>query len=269
MAVEAARSRGRKPSRGEPVIDRAFALLGAFSTSRRSLALAELARACGQPASTTLRLANRLIAAGALERREDGRFVIGLRLWEMGALAPRGMGLRQVALPHMTDLVEATHENVLLAVLDGNRGLIIERLSGHQAAYMPFAATGDIPLYYTSAGLVLLAFAPAMLQEQVLLEPMTMAPDPVPASPREVRARLAQIRRDGFCLVKAVPLSATPPVASAAVPITRGGHEVIAALSVVMHGQGAEPSTLLPSLRAAATAIARELDMADFGRVGR
>ena len=61
-------------------------------------------------------------AWGALERDDDGRYRIGLRLWELGALAPRGLGLREAALPFMEDLYEVTHENVQLAVRDGRRG---------------------------------------------------------------------------------------------------------------------------------------------------
>jgi DNA-binding IclR family transcriptional regulator len=251
--------RGRKPAQGEPVIDRAFALLSAFNPNRRSLSLTDLARLSGQPTSTTLRLANRLVAWGALERRADGRYVVGLRMWQVGALAPRSMGLRQVALPHMTDLVEATHENVLLVVLDGDKGLIVERLSGHLATFMPYSATGEIPLYFTASGLVLLAHASPTLQEAVLAGPMPMPPSRTPADPREVRRQLAEGRRDGAVIIRAVPTSATPAVASAAVAIRSKG-QVVAALSVVMHGHGNEPTSLLPALRVAASAIARGLD---------
>lgn len=252
-------ARGQKPPKSDPVIDRALALLSAFTPSRRSLSLTDLARLTEQPTSTTLRLANRLVAWGALERREDGKFVVGLRMWQVGALAPRSMGLRQVALPHMTDLVEATHENVLLVVLDGNRGVIVERLSGHLATYMPYSATGEIPLYFTTSGLVLLAHASPTLQEAVLAGPMPMPPSRTPAVPREVRRQLAEARRDGACVIKAVPSSATPAVASAAVAIKSKG-EVVAALSIVMHGHGSDPGAMLPALRVSAAAIARQLE---------
>ena len=252
-------ARGQKPPKSDPVIDRALALLAAFTPSRRSLSLTDLARLTDQPTSTTLRLANRLVAWGALERGQDGKFVVGLRVWQVGALAPRSMGLRQVALPHMTDLVEATHENILLVVLNGDKGLIVERLSGHLATFMPYSATGEIPLYFTTSGLVLLAHASPTLQEAVLAGPMPMPPSRIPADPKEVRRQLADARRDGAFIIKAVPSSATPAVASAAVAIKSKG-EVVAALSVVMHGHGSDPGSLLPALRVAASAISRGLD---------
>lgn len=257
--VSARPGRGQKPPKSDPVIDRALALLAAFTPSRRSLSLTDLARITTQPTSTTLRLANRLIAWGALERQQDGKYVVGLRVWQVGALAPRSMGLREVALPHMTDLVEATHENVLLVVLNGEKGLIVERLSGHLATFMPYSATGEIPLYFTASGLVLLAHASPTVQEGILAAPMPMPPGRTLADPKYVRQQLAAARRDGAVVIKAVPSSSTPAVASAAVAVKHKG-EVVAALSVVMHGHGSDPAALLPALRVAASAISRGLE---------
>ncbi len=59
------------------------------------LTVTELARRTGLPLTTTHRLAGELVAGGALERGEDGRYRIGLRLWEIASLAPRGLGLRE------------------------------------------------------------------------------------------------------------------------------------------------------------------------------
>ena len=84
--------RGRRPPQGDPVVDRAFALLAAFDAGHRSLSLGELSRRSGIPTSSALRLATRLMAWGALERDANGRFTIGLRLWEVASLAPRGAG---------------------------------------------------------------------------------------------------------------------------------------------------------------------------------
>jgi hypothetical protein len=129
----APRVRGRKPSKGDPVVHRALSLLDAFSAGRRSMNLAELSHRSGLPTSTTLRLATRLMEWGALERLPGGDFVIGLKLWEIASLAPRGHGLRDVAMPYLSDLAEATRQHVLLAVRDGTEAMLVERLSAHHA----------------------------------------------------------------------------------------------------------------------------------------
>ena len=126
-------ARGKRPPQGEPVIDRALSLLSAFDAGQRRLSLAELSRRSGIPVSSTLRLAGHLVRWGALERDEEGRYCVGLRLLEVASLAPRGHGLRQVAMPFMSDLAEVTHQHVQLAVREGTEATLVERLSAHQA----------------------------------------------------------------------------------------------------------------------------------------
>lgn len=108
------------------MVDRAVALLSAFRADRRVLTLFERSRLSGQPTSTEDRLAGRLVEWGELERLDDGRYVVGLRLLEVASLAPRGHGVRELA---MGDLAEATHQHVLLAVLEEDEALLVERLS--------------------------------------------------------------------------------------------------------------------------------------------
>ncbi|MFC3574409.1 helix-turn-helix domain-containing protein [Streptomyces yaanensis] len=51
----APRRRGGRPAEGQPVIDRAFALLGSFDGDHRAQTLAELAQRSGIPRSSALR----------------------------------------------------------------------------------------------------------------------------------------------------------------------------------------------------------------------
>lgn len=115
------------------MVDRVLAVLGAFSPDRPALSLSDLSRRAGLPLSTTHRIVGELARRGALERQEDGRYRVGLWLWEVASLSPRGMGLREAAMPFLEDLYEATHENVQLAVLDAPEVVYVERISGRNA----------------------------------------------------------------------------------------------------------------------------------------
>src|SRR5881628_2986134 len=90
--------------------DRLLAVLGAFDRDSPALSLAEISRRAELPLTTAHRLVGALTAWGALERDESGGYHIGLRLWELGALAPRGLALREAAMPFLEDLYESTHE---------------------------------------------------------------------------------------------------------------------------------------------------------------
>jgi DNA-binding IclR family transcriptional regulator len=251
-----ARVRGKRPPQGDPVVDRAFALLAAFDAGHRSLTLGELSRRSGIPTSSTLRLAGRLMAWGALERGADGRFAIGLRLYEVASLAPRGQGLKQVALPFMGDLEEVTRQHVLLAVRDGGDALLVERLSAHQAMPVLYRVGGRLPLHSTGVGLVLLAFAESAFQEHMLAQPLMHEPERVPVSPAALRRTLAEIRREGVAtLRRRVPQS----LVSVAAPIFGADDRIAAALSVVVPVENAEPRLLGPAVRTAARSISRGL----------
>lgn len=250
------RVRGKRPPQGDPVVDRAFALLAAFDAGHRTLTLGELSRRSGIPTSSTLRLAGRLQAWGALERGADGKFTIGLRLWEVASLAPRGQGLKQVALPFMGDLEEVTRQHVLLAVRDGGDALLIERLSAHQAMPVLYRVGGRLPLHSTGVGLVLLAFAESQFQEHLLAQPLMHEPEKIPVSPAALRRTLAQVRREGVAtLRRRVP----NPLVTVAAPIFGGDDRVAASLSVVVPQEHAETRVLAPAVRTAARSISRGL----------
>jgi DNA-binding IclR family transcriptional regulator len=252
----ASRVRGKRPPQGDPVVDRALALLGAFDSGHRALTLGELSRRSGIPTSSALRLASRLVAWGALERGADGRFTVGLRLWQVGALAPRAHGLREVALPYMRDLSEVTRQHILLAVREGHEAVLVERLSAHQAMPVLYYVGGRLPLHSTGVGLVLLAAAPPEFQEEVLAQPLVHEPEKIPVSPAALRRTLAQVRRDGLATIRRrVPR----PLVTVAAPVLDAEDQVVAALSVLVPEQGADPRVLGPAVRTAARAVSRGL----------
>ncbi|GAB3347692.1 IclR family transcriptional regulator [Modestobacter lapidis] len=251
-----ARVRGRRPPQGAPVVDRALSLLAAFDATHRTLTLGELSRRTGIPTSSALRLAGRLVAWGALERDDTGLFTVGLRLWEVASLAPRGSGLRQVAMPFMGDLEEVTRQHVLLAVRDGRDALLVERLSSHQAMEVLYRVGGRLPLHSTGVGLALLAFSDAEVQEDVLAQPLVHEPEQVAVPAAVLRRTLAEVRREGLAtLRRAVPT----PLVSVAAPIFDADERVAAALSVIVPADHADPRLLGPAVRTAARSISRGL----------
>ncbi|MFD8431985.1 IclR family transcriptional regulator [Streptomyces coelicoflavus] len=149
---------------GEPVLERAFRVLGAFTEAGEGLALHTLAARAGLPKSTTSRIAAQLTDVGALERVDNGDFVVGLHLLEITSLAPRGHGLRAAALQFMQDLHRVTGRHILLAVRDGDEAVLVERLSARDAAAVKYRVGGRLPLF--GAGIALLAHAPGRIRRK-------------------------------------------------------------------------------------------------------
>lgn len=252
---DTARPRGRRPARGEPVMDRAFKLLGSFGPADMSLSLAALTERSGLPKSTALRLANQLAHWGALERNPRGEYVIGLKLFELASLAPRGHGLRAAALPFMEDLHHATRQHVLLAVRDGAEAVLVDRLSAHGAGRVMYRVGGRLPLHSTGVGLVLLAHAPHEVQARVLAGSPRLLPENIELSEHELRGRLAAIRREG---VAAISRPYPEPMSAVAAPVY-SGTQVVAAISVVAPAEQVAPVHLTPAVVAVARAISRAM----------
>jgi DNA-binding IclR family transcriptional regulator len=247
-------ARGGRPSHGEPVLDRAFRIMTAFGPDHRSLSLAALSTRAGLPKPTALRLARKLTEWGALERTANGDYVVGLRLLEVASLAPRGHGLRATALPYLEDLHHATGQHVLLAVRDGDAAVLIERLSARGARQVMYRVGGRLPLHSTGVGMVLLAHAPVTLQDEVLSGDLTLRPENVARTARELRTQLAAVRLQGVAVMSRLW---PEPVTTVAAPILGRRGAPIGALSVVTRSDQVEPAVLTPAVVAVARAVSR------------
>jgi DNA-binding IclR family transcriptional regulator len=251
--------RSGRPLHGEPILERAFRVLGAFADAGESLPLHTLAARASLPKSTTSRIAGQLISVGALERLDNGDFVIGLHLLEIASLAPRGHGLRAAALPFMEDLHQVTGQHILLAVRDGQEAVLVERLSARDAAAVKYRVGGRLPLTETGIGIALLAHAP----EQVRDEALAHTPDA-----NNVRRLMATVRRDGVCAMTGPnPLRIGPnpartgptTMSSVAAPILNSRGDPLGALSLVAPDEGGTQVAVRVALRTASLAISRIL----------
>jgi DNA-binding IclR family transcriptional regulator len=248
------------PREGRTVLDRAFRILASFGPADRSLSQTSPSARAGLPKATALLLARKLVEWGALERAEDGDYVVGLRLLEIASLAPRGRGLRATALPFMEDLHHATGQHVLLAVRDGHEAVLVDRLSARGADRVMYRVGGRMPLHSTGVGLVLLAHAPARLQETILAGDLDLEPGSASVSGRDLRTRLAAIRRDGVGVVPRLRPEPMTFVACSVIDRRRGTS--VAALSVVTRSADVEPAALTPAVVAVARAISRAVSAA-------
>jgi len=238
------------------VTARGFAVLETFTPAWPTLTLSDIARRAALPLTTAHRLVGELCASGALERDGDGSYRVGLRLWEIASLAPRGVPLREAALPFLEDLYEVTHENVQLGVREGREVVYIERIAGRRAVGVLTRVGGRFPLHASGIGVVLLAHAPDPVQREVLGGPLQRFTDYTITDPVRLRRILSQIRRDG---VAVSDRQVTDDAVSVAAPIVDGGGEVIAALSIVSKADGTEAARLVPAVRAAALGTSRAL----------
>ncbi len=241
---------------GRSVTSKVLALLAAFTPGTPELTLSELARRSGVSLPTAHRRARELVEWGALERGADGRFHIGLRLWEVASLAPRGLVLREAAMPFLEDLYEVSRENVQLAVREGLELVFVERIAGRHAVPVLTRVGGRFALHATGVGLVLLAHAPPPVQEEVLAAPLRAYTEKTITDPVRLREVLADVRRGGHAVSDG---QVTTDALSVGAPVLGQGGAVVAAVSLVVRAEDAQPAALAPLVMAAARGITRAL----------
>ncbi|MBX7434375.1 IclR family transcriptional regulator [Mycobacterium sp. Y57] len=247
---------GNASAPGITVAERLLAVVGAFDARHRSLTLTDLARRAGLAVPTAHRLVGELVAGGALERRGDGRYVIGRLLWEAGLLAPVSGRLTEVAEPFLSDIYAATLATVHLAVRDGDQVLYVQRLAGRASVPIVSTVGSRLPMHCTGVGKVLLAYAPDDVRARVLGNLPKITPRTI-TSARVLDGQLVRIRREGVA-VTAEEMSIG--ACSLAVPVVQSSDQsVAAAIGVVVPSLKRDRQRLIGALQVAARGIGRLL----------
>jgi DNA-binding IclR family transcriptional regulator len=241
---------------GRSVSSRLLDLLFSFQPGETELTVAQLARKTGLPHPTARRLVLELTSVGALERRPDGRFIVGLRLWRLGTLSPMTESLRSTAQPFMEDLYAALHQHVQLAVLEESEALIIGRLSDRQALELTSQVGGRVPLHCSGVGKILLSHSEPELISRVLGGELRRFTPQTVTDPHALRRELAECRHTGSAVVRS---ELTQEANSVATRIMNSEGHVVAALSVVFKSGSVQPQSVLPSVISSGLGISRML----------
>jgi IclR family acetate operon transcriptional repressor len=239
------------------VLGRALTLLHCFGPQDGDLSLGELSRRTGIPKATVHRLVSELARWGVVERADQGVH-LGMRLFELGQLAPRQRTLREAALPYLRDLHEATRETVHLAVLDegGLEVVYLEKVSGKRGPALPSRVGGRMPSYCTGVGKALLAFSPPSVIDAVLAAGLNRVTAFTIVVPGLLRRELAEVRRTRLSFERE---ESTPGVVCVASPLFGPDQRVIGAVSIAGWSHRLDTERVSAAVRTASVSISREL----------
>lgn len=237
------------------VLGRAFSLLSAFTAEDVELSLGELSERTGLPKTTVHRLTGELIGFGALERGRYG-VRLGLRLFTLGEQVPRHRRLRDLALPYLEDLYEATHESAHLALLDGTEVVYLAKVCGHRSAPTASAVGGRLPTHCTAVGKALLGVGPT---EAFAERVKTGLPRRTPltlATPGALERDLIATAERGFSVDRE---ETRMGIVSVGAPILGTGGRAVAAIAVAGRTHTIRIDQLAPVVQAAARGLSQSL----------
>lgn len=238
------------------VAERLISILECFSMRRRELTLTDISRQTGLPVSTAKRMIDDLCRFRILERIDNNAYRIGVRLWQLGSLAPHARDIREAALPYMNDLSSATGENVQLLVLNGTEVVVLERISGLRAVPTHTDVGGKLPLHATGVGKVLLALSSPALLDRVVSQGLPRFTPYTIADESTLREALDQVRHTGLGYsYQEMSLGAI----SVAAPIIAGSDGTLRGALGLVTRPTIDLSRLAPALLTATKGIARSL----------
>lgn len=152
-------SRQSRKTTGVPVLERALGLLEHLSRCPAGVPLSGIARALGIPKNTTYRMLNTLCARGYVSRNEAE---LTYRLTRKPATlvysSARDGGLIEAALGPMRALRDRVKETVVLSILDGGEGIVLEQVPGLHAFRFVCDPGARQPLHASASTKAMLAY---------------------------------------------------------------------------------------------------------------
>ncbi|UDM53162.1 IclR family transcriptional regulator [Cupriavidus sp. MP-37] len=146
-------------SSGVAVLDRAFAILGAFGPGDDRLTLTELARRTDLYKSTVLRLLGALEHGGFIRKLDDGQYAIGPQPLRLAAIYQRSFRVGPVIEPLLEQLSRELGETASFYVRQGDRRLVLYRVEPARAVRVAIGVGDEFPIDRGASGKVLLAFS--------------------------------------------------------------------------------------------------------------
>ncbi len=210
-------------------VDRSLRVLEALAEHPR-MGVTDLARNLGLTKSITFRLLHTLEARGFVSRdAEQPIYSLGYRIGVLGERAGQQNTLLAAAKPVLERLRDETSENINLVVREGGQVLVLATLAGRHAMRIFALAGKNGPLHAGGGSLLLLAWAPPAVQEEVLARRLDQFTADTIIDPALLRQRIDRIRTQGYNIsINDLDEGAF----SIAAPIRNASGAVIAALSV-------------------------------------
>ena len=149
-------------------IDRVVSLLDMLSESDVPLSLAEICTRMGLHKSTAHRSLIVLERTSMIERTPEGKFRLGIKLYELGNRAIEQIDLRERVQPFFRRLAMEVGETVHLSVLQKAKVVYLDKVEPNRRVCMTSKTGTSNPVYCTAMGKAMLAFLPEDMREEAL-----------------------------------------------------------------------------------------------------
>lgn len=181
-------------------VSRAMELLNLIAEKKKPLSLAELAEAMDWPKSTVHGLISTLRDYDYVSQSEiDGKYYLGIRLFELGNLLQSSWDVHSAARPVMVKLNARFNENVHLAAEEKGEVLYLEKIDSNHLFQIVSKVGRRLPMHCTGVGKVLLAYRPFSEVRRILQNhPMQAYTGKTITTLKAMERELKDIREKGY-----------------------------------------------------------------------
>lgn len=215
---------------------KALNIIECFSYENKELKLTEIAKMLDMPKSTTSNLVYTLEGMGYIELIEaSGKFKLGSKLIRVGQICEASTDILSISKVYMRELRDEYNENIRLTIPYYNDEILecmsVEKIDGLNDINISSHFGKLLPLHYTAAGRVLLAF----VKDEILtktLESMSFnkKTEYTITKSEDLLNEIKIIRQQGFSTVAD---EGELGIISIAAPIFNYKDEIVGAISII------------------------------------
>ena len=229
-----------------PALERGLEILETLRHHSGGLGINEAARELNIPVNSAFRILNTLLQFGYVQRDpKSKKFTLSTKLFSIVCDHASETTLIEAALPVMRELRNALKETVVISVISGQEGIVIEQVPGlHPFRFVCDSGTRQAT-HASASTKAILAFLPAEEQGIVLNGmPMPKLTEHTITTRAGFLQELLQVKKDGYALDRAEALEGVYCIAA---PVfDRQGYPVA---SITVTGPGTRMHLeLLPEL---------------------
>jgi DNA-binding IclR family transcriptional regulator len=211
-----------------PALERGLEILETLRHHSEGLGINEAARLLEIPVNSAFRILNTLLQYGYVQRdAKSKKFTLSTKLFSIACDHASETTLIEAALPVMRKLRDVLKETVVISVISGQEGIVLEQVPGlHQFRFVCDPGTRQAP-HASASTKAILAYLPEDERCAVLDGlPMPRFTEHTITSRQLFFQELRQVKKDGYALDQAEALEGV--VCAAAPVFDRQGYPVAA-----------------------------------------
>jgi IclR family transcriptional regulator, KDG regulon repressor len=212
-------------------VDRALRILDLFDEYETELKITDISERMQLHKSTVHSLLKTLQNQHYIEQNlENGKYRLGMKLFERGNLVIRSLDIRTIAKRHLIDLSVKTGNTVHLVILDGKEGIYIDKVEGSSATVLYSRIGRRIPVHCSAVGKALVGYKSKEEMKDILkgykYKQQTVN---TITNEKDFLAELEKVKKNGYALDSE---ENEPGITCIAVPIWDHSGSVVAAMSM-------------------------------------